>query len=200
MYRYTVHIQWLRVDPEGKLGSRQLWSSLGGPECSRERYSSLFVIPNAWEHFQSDTERPTARSRLGFPGFSQTRQLWPEAIRGNCYLNPPLVFKRSETRGNLNKRYFFRWFWRSNFRRLRRAWNMFLSNAIILRRRRRKFLGFWMLKSRFLKGKSMQNDVKYWNFRLRRHLTEISESHEGAKQGGNLNKGGDLNNSYPWYC
>ena len=75
---------------------------------------------------------------------------------------------------------------------------MFLSNSIILRRRRRKFLGFRMLKSRFLKGKSMQNDAKYWNFRLRRHLTEISESHEGAKQGGNLNKGGNLNNSYPW--
>ena len=38
----------------------------------------------------------------------------------------------------------------------------------------------------------MKNDAKSQNFRLRRHLTQTSTSHEGAKQGGNLNEGGEF--------
>ena len=42
----------------------------------------------------------------------------------------------------------------------------------------------------------MKNDAKSQKFRLRRHLTQTSTSHEGAKQGGNLKVGGEFKGEY----
>ena len=106
--------------------------------------------PGAWEHLAVGRHAGHYRAHAATRASGLT----------DDFKFPPCFQKERNKGGNSNKRYFLM-ILEVNFRRLRRARNRFLPNTIIHRRRRRKFLGFGLLKSRFLKGKSMQNDVKY---------------------------------------